>query len=65
MPFTVLKVAQGADKKSTEVMGEWESAEDAHAFAEDARRCDPECEYHVEPPPPRQGLTGQNQEFKP
>jgi hypothetical protein len=48
-PYTVLKVSKNSD--IPEVMGEWESEDEATSFAEDARQCDPDCEYLVERPP--------------
>ena len=51
MPYTVLRVSHKADKKKTEVMGEFESEAEAAAFADDANKCDPDNEYSVESPP--------------
>ena len=51
MPFTILRVSHEGDKKKTEVIGEFESEAEAAAFAEDARKCDPDKEYLVEAPP--------------
>jgi hypothetical protein len=51
MPFSVLKTSHEAEKKTVEVMGEFESEDEARVFAEDANKCDPDNEYSVESPP--------------
>jgi hypothetical protein len=55
MPYSVLKTSQNGDKKKVEVVGEFESEEEATLFAQDASKCDQDNEYSVEaPPPPRE-----------
>lgn len=58
MPYSVLKTSQtAADKKKVEVVGEFESEDEATVFADDANKCDAGHEYSVEsPPPPRQDV---------